>query len=84
MLNGKLVRMKWKGLDLYSRGLWNMNIGFPSSVLKIYRNPTLWMKYTEMELKAKNVNRARNLYDRVTATLPRVDVFWYKVGKTSD
>ena len=31
-----------------------------------------------MEMKHKNVNRARNVFDRVVAILPKVDVFWYK------
>ena len=29
-------------------------------------------------MKHKNVNRARNILDRVVMTLPKVDVFWYK------
>ncbi|KAJ3344418.1 Crooked neck-like protein 1 [Kappamyces sp. JEL0680] len=43
-----------------------------------HRSQTLWLKYTEMEMKHKNVNRARNIFDRVVAILPRVDVFWFK------
>jgi crooked neck len=31
-----------------------------------------------MELKARNVQHARNLYDRAVTLLPRVDLFWYK------
>jgi crooked neck len=36
------------------------------------------MSYTEMELKARNVQHARNLYDRAVTLLPRIDLFWYK------
>ena len=43
-----------------------------------YRDQSLWLKYTEMEMRNKFVNHARNLYDRATALLPRVDQFWYK------
>jgi len=31
-----------------------------------------------MELKARNVQHARNLYDRAVTLLPRVDQLWYK------
>lgn len=31
-----------------------------------------------MEVKNKFLNSARNLYDRVTGLLPRVDHFWFK------
>ena len=31
-----------------------------------------------MEMKHKNVNRARNIFDRAVQILPRVDTFWYK------
>jgi len=31
-----------------------------------------------MELKARNIQHARNLYDRAVTLLPRVDQFWYK------
>jgi crooked neck len=36
------------------------------------------MSYTEMELKSRNVQHARNLYDRAVTLLPRVDQLWYK------
>lgn len=42
------------------------------------RATKLWMSYTEMELKARNVQHARNLYDRAVTLLPRIDLFWYK------
>jgi crooked neck len=38
----------------------------------------LWLTYTEMELKARNVQHARNLFDRAVTLLPRVDQLWYK------
>lgn len=31
-----------------------------------------------MEMRHRNVNRARNIWDRCVAILPRVDQFWYK------
>lgn len=31
-----------------------------------------------MEMKHRNVNHARNIWDRAVALLPRVDQFWYK------
>ncbi|KAF9054927.1 hypothetical protein BDP27DRAFT_1345134 [Rhodocollybia butyracea] len=34
--------------------------------------------YTEMELKNRNVQHARNLFDRAVTLLPRVDQLWYK------
>jgi crooked neck len=33
----------------------------------------LWLRYAETELKARNVNHARNVYDRAVTLLPRVD-----------
>ena len=42
------------------------------------RNQSLWLHYIEMEQKHKNINRARNLFDRATGILPRVDMFWFK------
>ncbi|KAJ1970375.1 NineTeen Complex (NTC) component, partial [Dimargaris verticillata] len=41
-------------------------------------NVPLYLKYTELEMKHRNVNLAHNLYDRVVTLLPRVDQFWYK------
>lgn len=37
------------------------------------RSVDLWLRYAEMELKARNVNHARNVYDRAVTLLPRVD-----------
>ena len=37
------------------------------------RSVELWVKYTDMELRARNINHARNLYDRAVTLLPRVD-----------
>lgn len=36
------------------------------------------MRYTEQELKVRNVQHARNLFDRAVSILPRVDQLWYK------
>ena len=38
----------------------------------------LWLGYMEMELKNRNVQHARNLFDRAVTLLPRVDQLWYK------
>ncbi len=38
----------------------------------------LWLSYSEMELKARNVQHARNLFDRAVTLLPRIDQLWYK------
>ena len=38
----------------------------------------LWLSYTEMELKGRNVQHSRNLFDRAVTLLPRVDQLWYK------
>ncbi|KAG1725259.1 uncharacterized protein EDB91DRAFT_1239868 [Suillus paluster] len=43
-----------------------------------YANWELWLSYTEMELKSRNVQHARNLFDRAVTLLPRVDQLWYK------
>jgi hypothetical protein len=37
------------------------------------RSTEIWIKYTDMELKARNINHARNLFDRGITLLPRVD-----------
>jgi crooked neck len=43
-----------------------------------YTNVLVWQKYVEMEMSNRFVNRARNIFDRVVALLPRVDTFWFK------
>lgn len=43
-----------------------------------HRNITLWLKYTEMEMRNRQVNHARNLWDRAVTILPRANQFWYK------
>ena len=43
-----------------------------------FRNIGLWLKYTEMEMRNKQVNHARNLWDRAVTILPRANQFWYK------
>ena len=42
------------------------------------RNPELWLRYAELEMRNEFVNRARNLLDRAVQLLPRVDFLWYK------
>lgn len=41
-----------------------------------HRNVTLWLKYAEMEMKNRQVNHARNIWDRAITILPRVNQFW--------
>jgi tetratricopeptide (TPR) repeat protein len=43
-----------------------------------HRNITLWLRYTEMEMRNRQVNHARNLWDRAVTVLPRANQFWYK------
>lgn len=43
-----------------------------------HRNITLWLKYAEMEMKNRQVNHARNIWDRAITILPRANQFWYK------
>ncbi|EMD36199.1 hypothetical protein CERSUDRAFT_65926 [Gelatoporia subvermispora B] len=38
----------------------------------------LWLGYTEMELKGRNVQCARNLFDRAVTLLPHVDQLWLR------
>lgn len=42
-----------------------------------HRNITLWLKYAEMEMKNRQVNHARNIWDRAITILPRVSQFWW-------
>lgn len=41
-----------------------------------HRNIALWLKYAEMEMKSRQVNHARNIWDRAITILPRVNQFW--------
>lgn len=41
-----------------------------------HRNVTLWLKYAEMEMKNRQVNHSRNIWDRAITILPRVNQFW--------
>ena len=36
----------------------------------------IWLKYAEMEMKQKNINLARNIWNRAVTILPRVDQFY--------
>lgn len=42
-----------------------------------HRNVTLWLKYAEMEMKNRQINHARNIWDRAITILPRANQFWY-------
>lgn len=41
------------------------------------RSVQLWLSYPEVELKSRNIQHARNLFDHVV-TFPRVNQLWYK------
>lgn len=41
-----------------------------------HRNVTLWLKYAEMEMKNRQINHARNIWDRAITILPRANQFW--------
>jgi crooked neck len=41
-------------------------------------NPAPWLRYVDSELKGRNINHAKNLLDRATTVLPRVDKLWFK------
>ena len=43
-----------------------------------HRNTTIWLKYAEMEMRNRHINRARNIWDRAVTLMPRVDQFWLK------
>jgi crooked neck len=43
-----------------------------------HRNITLWLRYSEMEMRNRQVNHARNVFDRAVTVLPRANQFWYK------
>lgn len=43
-----------------------------------HRNITVWLKYAEMEMRHKQINHARNIWDRAVTILPRANQFWYK------
>ena len=38
----------------------------------------LWIKYAEFETRNENLSSARNIWDRATTILPRIDQFWLK------
>ena len=41
-----------------------------------YTNPTVWLRYAEMEMRHRFINHARNVWDRAVSLLPRVDQLW--------
>ena len=51
------------------------NIFERALVVDITASP-LWLKYAAFEIRNKNINRARNIYDRAVTLLPRVDQLW--------
>lgn len=38
-----------------------------------HRNVSVWLKYAEMEMRHKQINHARNVWDRAVSILPRID-----------
>jgi len=47
------------------------------------RSSVLYLKYAEMEMKRRNINFARNIWDRAVTFLPRIDQLWYLYCFTS-
>ena len=43
-----------------------------------HRNIVVWLKYSEMEMRLRQVNHARNVWDRAITIMPRANQFWYK------
>ncbi|ODV81060.1 Pre-mRNA-splicing factor CLF1 [Suhomyces tanzawaensis NRRL Y-17324] len=43
-----------------------------------------WVQYIQFELSHKNVNHARNLLDRATTTLPRINKLWFMYVQTEE
>ena len=41
-----------------------------------HRNIPLWLKYAEMEMRNRQVNHARNIWDRAVTILPRENQLW--------
>ena len=56
----------YRARSIYERGL-DMN----------HRCVTIWLKYAEMEMKLRQINHARNIWDRAVTILPRVNQFWW-------
>ena len=65
---------------------WEENLGeyirarsvYERAIEMEYKNPAIWLKYAEMEMRSKFINHARNVWERACKLLPRVDQFWYK------
>lgn len=43
-----------------------------------FQNPTVWLRYAEMEIRNRQTNHARNIFDRAVELMPRCGQFWYK------
>jgi len=41
-----------------------------------HRTIPLWLKYAEMEMRNRQVNHARNIWDRAVTILPRANQLW--------
>jgi HAT (Half-A-TPR) repeat len=89
MLNGKKVKKSCRGkvfffyqisliLTSYEFIIYRARSIYERALDVDHRNITLWLKYTEMEMRNKQVNHARNLWDRAVTILPRANQFWYK------
>ncbi|EAY07349.1 Crooked neck protein-related protein [Trichomonas vaginalis G3] len=46
-----------------------------------YKEQTVWNCYVDMELRHKQFNYARNLYERAVTLLPRYDEFWLRYAQ---
>jgi hypothetical protein len=54
---------------------------FPLQICLLAVDPPviqLWLSYTEVEPKSRNVQHTRNLFDRAVTLLLHVDQLWYK------
>lgn len=87
MQNGKKVKKSCRGkvflqlqcpLYLHDLAIFRARSIYERALDVDHRNITLWLKYTEMEMRNKQVNHARNLWDRAVTILPRANQFWYK------
>lgn len=64
-------------LDCYTSSFCRARSIYERALDTDHRNVVIWLKYAEMEMRHRAVNHARNIFDRATVLLPRVDQFWY-------
>jgi crooked neck len=64
------------GINMF--GLYRARSVYERALDVDHRNITLWLRYTELEMRNRQVNHARNLWNRAVTVLPRANQFWYK------